>query len=179
MLIDGAVLTQQSTVPVLIESELGLLNLNRSSGRIDAAGALTLRGVDVLLDGPINSSFDNGAADLGTGNQEVRVIAQRDALLRGNLAAAKDILIKAGGTAEFYDNVLSASTLKIEAAAAFFGSPVSAASSSQKGSRIEVVDNLRLDVGTLGVHAGALLVSKGINSDITMNAANEIGRAHV
>ncbi|MFM8546432.1 MAG: hypothetical protein ACKODB_02225, partial [Betaproteobacteria bacterium] len=36
VLIDGAVLTQQSTVPVVIESELGLLNLNRSSGRIDA-----------------------------------------------------------------------------------------------------------------------------------------------
>ena len=180
VLIDGAVVTQQSSVPLSIESELGLLNLNRSSGRIEAAGALTLKGFDVTLDGPITSNHDNALADGSLASYEVQVIAQRNALLRGNLHAAKDIRIQAGGLAEFYDNLLTASTLRVEAAAAYFGSPISASAATQKGSRIEVVNRLHLTANDLGVYAGALLLSKGVQSDITLTAGTAlfVGTVH-
>ncbi|MGI9133710.1 MAG: hypothetical protein ACR2I0_07175, partial [Rhodoferax sp.] len=74
--LNGAISTTLGSQAITLRSDLGDLVLDRTSGRIDAAGQLTIAAVNLDLQGPIVSSYVSADAP-----PEVRISATHDAAL--------------------------------------------------------------------------------------------------
>ncbi len=160
--IDGEIETTRADHDVSINSDLGDVILNETSGRITVAGQLNIGAVNVYLDGPINSTYDNG-----TSTAEVLIIADQTASLNGNATIDQDAKIVAGALS-MAGAVWKAGTLTIEAGQIDLGNIA-----LNKGATIET-ESL-LDVFALGkmvVNRGVLMTSNAASSVIEIDVGS-------
>ncbi|MCX7058731.1 MAG: hypothetical protein NTZ79_16570, partial [Proteobacteria bacterium] len=166
--LDGEVVTTLDTQSITLRSDLGQLDLVRTSGRVSAAGQLDISGRDLLLDGVITSTYLASGA-----TPEVRASATRNADLHGNLTATGDVNLSVGAAVEFYDNAWRMGTLTLAAQTANFGYPVSALTADQRGATFDADTALTLAASdALNVNAAVIMTTRNASSVIDLDAAN-------
>ncbi|MDO9216256.1 MAG: hypothetical protein Q7U14_03230, partial [Lacisediminimonas sp.] len=166
----GGVYEAGTAREILINSDLGTVLVDRTTGRVVTSGQLDITGRDLIIDGPVTSTYV--ASGVAAATPEVRLTADRDMLLRGNIDVSGDLSISAGDTVEIFDTVWDVSTLSINAGNIVFGSPVSGAPSAQLGAVIQAGSRIELDASNhVGVNAGVLLLTDEMASAINIDAA--------
>ncbi|MBF0170377.1 MAG: hypothetical protein HQK87_04705, partial [Nitrospinae bacterium] len=162
--LDGTVETSLANQTISLSSSQGELILNRTSGRINAAGQLDISARDMVLDGPVISTFVAGNA-----TAEIRLSAVRDAYLNGNLTTASqgDVSVSVGRSLSMIDSAWSAGSFTVAATDVTLGDGAGRGVTLDAGSALTM--NL---AGKLQVHQGVLLTTRNANSTIDLAAGD-------
>ncbi|MEX8493277.1 MAG: hypothetical protein AB3X43_04715, partial [Sphaerotilus sp.] len=164
--LDGAVQTVRADQTITLRSDLGLLTLNRTSGRVLAAGQLDIAARDLVIDGPITSTYRRSDS-----LPEVRLVALDSLALGGNLTAAGAVVAQAGGGLGMLDSAWRAGSIDLKARQIDFGSALDVPEARRRGATVEAETALDITAtDQLTVNAATQLVTSAARSTLNVQA---------